>query len=288
MANGAPKDITQCRRFFEEPAQPRQRMYEALRAYFLEGQPSQVVARTFGYSPGAFRVLCHQFRRDPDPQFFVAPVHGPRTQPKKSTAHDLVVALRKQNHSVYEIAEALKEQRMALSPTAVRELLQAEGFAPLPRRMDEERPATSGHGGAGGRCASAFCLLLEQFIPAAADSSYSCLSSCASLDTLAQAPGYRAQDDSGSPCAASVACAEVVVDRAQEPRNGTGSRPGIGAVCGAERVSEEELSVRVFLARGSRPNHGLLAAWQRAMRTSLPVNLSTSISTPSRTTGSIR
>ena len=52
--------------------------------------------------------------------------------------------MRKQNHSVYEIAEALKEQQMALSPTAVRELLRAEGFAPLPRRLDEERPAYLG------------------------------------------------------------------------------------------------------------------------------------------------
>ncbi len=141
---GAPKDITQCRRFFEEPSQPRQRIYEALRAYFLEGHPSQVVARTFGYSPGAFRVLCHQFRRDPNPQFFVAPAPGPRTQPKKSRARDLAVALRKQNHSVYEIAQALKERAIALSPTAVRELLRAEGFGPLPRRLDEERPAHLG------------------------------------------------------------------------------------------------------------------------------------------------
>ena len=141
MAIGAPKDITQCRSFFAQPSQPRQRMYEALRAYFLEDQPSQKVARNFGYSPGAFRVLCHQFRRDPDPQFFVTPSHGPRSQPKKSSARDLAVLLRKQNHSVYEIAQALKERQMALSPTAVRELLRAEGFAPLPRRLDEERPA---------------------------------------------------------------------------------------------------------------------------------------------------
>jgi len=115
-------------------------MYEALRAYFLEGHPSREVARAFGYSPGAFRVLCHQFRRDPHPQFFLAAPRGPRTQPKKSKARDLALALRKQNHSVYEISQALKDQGMALSPTAVREVLRAEGFAPLPRRLDEERP----------------------------------------------------------------------------------------------------------------------------------------------------
>jgi transposase-like protein len=119
-------------------------MYEALRAYFFEGHPTQEVARAFGYSPGSFRVLCHQFRRDADPQFFIASVHGPREQPKKSKARDLAVQLRKQNHSVYEISEELKQRNMPLSPTAVCELLRAEGFASLPRRLDEQRPARLG------------------------------------------------------------------------------------------------------------------------------------------------
>src|SRR3990172_7248580 len=144
MGIEAPKDITECRRFFAQPSTPRQRMYEALRAYFLEGHPSQEAARAFGYSPGAFRVLCHQFRRDAHPQFFVSAVRGPRTQPKKSKAREVALALRKQNHSVYEISQALKERGMPLSPTAVREVLRAEGFAPLPRRLDEERPARVG------------------------------------------------------------------------------------------------------------------------------------------------
>ena len=139
MGLGAPKDITEIRRFFAEPSHPRQRQYEALRAFFVEDLPSSDVARAFGYTPGSFRVLCHQFRREADPQFFGAPSHGPRTQPHKSKAHDLVVALRKQNHSVYEISQALKEHGTPLSPTAVREVLREEGFAPLPRRGDDER-----------------------------------------------------------------------------------------------------------------------------------------------------
>jgi len=141
MGIGAPKDITACRHFFAAPTHPRQRMYEALRAYFLEGRPSHEVARDFGYTPGSFRVLCHSFRRDPQPAFFASPTPGPREQPKKSKAHDLIITLRKQNHSVYEIAEALKEHGTPLSPTAVREILRAEGFAPLPRRLDQERAA---------------------------------------------------------------------------------------------------------------------------------------------------
>jgi transposase len=140
----APKDLTACRRFFGEPATPRQRQYEALRAYFVEQRPSAEIARRFGYSPGAFRVLCHAFRRDELPPFFATAQPGPRAQPHKSRAQEQIVALRKRNYSIYEISQALKDHGMPLSSRAVREVLAAEGFAPLPRRLDEERPSRVG------------------------------------------------------------------------------------------------------------------------------------------------
>jgi hypothetical protein len=115
-----------------------------LRAFYLERLPSAEVARRFGYSPGAFRVLCHAFRHADLPEFFATAHPGPREQPKKSRAHEQIVALRKRNYSVYEISQALKEQGTPLSATAVREVLAEEGFAPLPRRLDEERPARVG------------------------------------------------------------------------------------------------------------------------------------------------
>jgi transposase len=144
VPTSAPYSLTGCHRFFAEPATARQRQYEALRAFYMDGLPSSEVARRFGYSAGAFRVLCHDFRRHALPEFFAAPRPGRREQPKKSRAHDQIVALRKRNYSVYEISQALKEQGMALSATAVREVLAAEGFAPLPRRLDEERPVRIG------------------------------------------------------------------------------------------------------------------------------------------------
>jgi transposase len=137
---GAPYSLTDCRRFFAEPATARQRQYEALRAFFLEGVPSAEAARRFGYSPGAFRVLCHSFRHRQLPDLFATGRTGPREQPRKSRVHDQVVALRKRNYSVYEISQTLEEQGTPLSATAVREVLADEGFAPLPRRLDEERP----------------------------------------------------------------------------------------------------------------------------------------------------
>lgn len=127
----APKDITACRAYFEVPQSPRQRQYEALRAYFLAGLSSEDAAKRFGYTVGTFRVMCHHFRRTVDPAFFAEAKPGPRFQPKKSEARSRTVELRKKNHSVYEISEILAEEGLVLSPTAVREVL---------RRRDPDPP----------------------------------------------------------------------------------------------------------------------------------------------------
>jgi hypothetical protein len=140
MAIGAGRDITELRRFFLEPSGPKQRQYEALRAYFIDELPSEKAAALFNYTPGSFRVMCHAFRRDLDPQFFAQPRPGKRSSSKKHIARARVVELRKLNHSVYEISEILASEKIDLSPTSVRAILDEEGFAPLPRRRDDERP----------------------------------------------------------------------------------------------------------------------------------------------------
>src|SRR6266550_2804398 len=140
MAIGAPKEVSALRRFFLEPRLPKHRQYEALRAYLVEGRLAKDVARAFGYSLNSFHVLCHHFRRETHPTFFLSPRHGPQSQPKKSAARDLIVKLRKQNHSVYEISQILKDRQRPLSPTGVREVRNADGFTLVPLRLDEEGP----------------------------------------------------------------------------------------------------------------------------------------------------
>lgn len=112
MPISAPKDLSDCRQFFLSPGAAKQRQYEALRAYFVEGRPSAEVARAFGYTPGSFQVLCHHFRREANPVFFLSPKSGPRAQPRKSAARERVVALRKQNDSVY--SESIADGRHPL------------------------------------------------------------------------------------------------------------------------------------------------------------------------------
>ncbi len=129
-------------RFFLEPVNALHRQYEALRAYFVEGLPSAEAARRFGYTPGAFRVLCHQFRHAQNWQarFFKEVHHGPQSAPARDPVRELVVAMRKKNLSVYDIRHELKAQGHEISINSLSVLLREEGFARLPRRRDEERP----------------------------------------------------------------------------------------------------------------------------------------------------
>jgi hypothetical protein len=137
------KKLTDLSRIFLEPTNATHRRYEALRAFFVEGLPGAEVARRFGYTPGSFRVLVHQFRQDPRRDFFLTPAKGPQSAPKADPLRDPVIALRKQNLSIYDISRALAHQGHSLSPVAVAHILKEEGFARLPRRADEERPPGS-------------------------------------------------------------------------------------------------------------------------------------------------
>src|SRR5271166_3060593 len=104
MFNNKGKELTKMARIFLEPSNPTHRQYEALRAYFVDDLPSAEVASRFGYTPGSFRVLCHQFRQEPTRAFFFPPQKGPHASPKADRVRDQVISLRKQNLSIYDIS----------------------------------------------------------------------------------------------------------------------------------------------------------------------------------------
>lgn len=143
MATGPTRQLTSLAQAFLEPKNATHRQYEALRAYFVEGQSSAEVARRFGYTPGSFRVLCHNFRQDPARAFFLPPYPGSRApaQVRSDPEREGIIALRKQNLSIYDISTALEREGRVRSPASIALILKEEGFARLPRRRDDERPA---------------------------------------------------------------------------------------------------------------------------------------------------
>ena len=143
MFTSEAKKLTDLSRLFLEPTNATHRQYEALRAFFVDRLPSTEAARRFGYTPGSFRVLVHQFRQNPRRDFFLTPAKGPQSAPKTDPLRDRVIALRKENLSIYDISRNLAHQGHPLSPVAVAQILKDEGFARLPRRADDERPPGS-------------------------------------------------------------------------------------------------------------------------------------------------
>ena len=139
MGDNSKDRLTLARRFLE-PANSTHRQYEALRAFFVDGLPSAQAAARFGYTPGSFRVLVHQFRNQNGRDFFVPTTRQGRPPGKRTRLREQVITLRKQNLSVHDISRALDREGTVLSPAAVALILKEEGFAKLPRRGDDERP----------------------------------------------------------------------------------------------------------------------------------------------------
>ena len=135
------KKITKEERFFLNSTNVKHRQYESLRAFFVDKQPSNEVAKKFGYAPGAFRVMCHKFRTKTAKQddFFQNSKKGPRYGAKRDKIRNQVIDLRKQNFSTQDIHIILKDKGISVSAVYIWKILDEEGFSKLPRRRKEDR-----------------------------------------------------------------------------------------------------------------------------------------------------
>ncbi len=82
-----------CRRFFVEPEQTFHRRYEALRAFFVEGQSLEATAAQFGYRVAALKSMISRFRAgcgkgQSPPFFFRTDVDAPQAGDVAKTSMD--------------------------------------------------------------------------------------------------------------------------------------------------------------------------------------------------------
>ena len=131
--------------FFDQPAHPRQRRYEILRAFFVENLSAADVARRFGCSRHAVYSVIRDFRALAAPADFFfrdSLPPGRLTPPPTSATHHEIVRLRKLNLSVPDIKAQLDAScDRPPSERAIAAILDSEGFARLPRRTRAARAA---------------------------------------------------------------------------------------------------------------------------------------------------
>lgn len=123
--------------YFQNPKEPAQKRYEALRAYFLESLTQKEAAIRAGYSISTFQSLVSNFQNG-KVEFFLKPQYGPNRRQASDFIHERIVSLRKSGHSVYEIKDVLSQEGFSTSIQTINRIIKDEGFAKLPRRTGEE------------------------------------------------------------------------------------------------------------------------------------------------------
>ncbi len=123
--------------YFQNPKEPAQKRYEALRAYFLESLTQKEAAKRAGYSISTFQSLVSNFQNG-KVEFFLKPQYGPNRRQASDFIHERIVSLRKSGHSVYEIKDILSKEGFITSIQTINRIIKDEGFAKLPRRTREE------------------------------------------------------------------------------------------------------------------------------------------------------
>ena len=121
-------------RFFVRPRSSGQKQYEALRAFYVDKLPAQMVAYRFGYTLGSFNALRHKFKTG-QLTFQFTEKRGPRgSRIPKEVQQRIFEIRRTHNLSNYRIAEILAIEGYEINPRTISRLLREAGFPPVPRR----------------------------------------------------------------------------------------------------------------------------------------------------------
>lgn len=127
--------------FFLDPKQPKQRQYEALRAYVVDEKTAEEAAREFGFTKKSLFALAHDLRSG-GLEFFPKTPTGPKSRRVSPAVREEICDLRKQSLSAADILERLGIENETLSLRTVERVLADAGFGKLPRRTDAERGLT--------------------------------------------------------------------------------------------------------------------------------------------------
>ena len=119
--------------YFLNPKTPKQRQYEALRAYVFEGLTAKQVAEQFEFTTKSLYALVHDFRNG-KLDFFPKTTTGPKDRRITPYVRNLIIDYRKQNLSTADIQKHLAKESISVSQSSIERILKDAGFGKLKRR----------------------------------------------------------------------------------------------------------------------------------------------------------
>lgn len=129
------------KKYFLKPISPMQKQYEALRAFYIDGLKADETANKFGFTNTYFKKIRFMFASsiaDRNELFFRDIKKGPKRRFTRDEIINLIIDLRKKNHSIEDIKTILNAKGHSISLDTIHKILKAEGFASLPRRTKKE------------------------------------------------------------------------------------------------------------------------------------------------------
>lgn len=131
--------------FFLNPTHITHKKYEAMRALCIEKASAKDVAERLGYSIFSINAMKRDFvaalksHKIDSSYFFITKFPGRNPDEKKARLKERIIELRKQNYSILDIKSVLHAEGHMVSHDYIDRLLDAEGFARLPKRTYIER-----------------------------------------------------------------------------------------------------------------------------------------------------
>lgn len=129
------------REFFLNPQNIKQKQYEALRAYYVEGMTQKEVAERFGYALSTVQTLVKIFKHQ-QAGFFVESKKGPKDRQTPLNIREQIVLMRNKSLSIEDIRVELEKKEISLSSKTIERILKDYGFGKLCRRTNDERGLT--------------------------------------------------------------------------------------------------------------------------------------------------
>lgn len=127
--------------FFKNPASPKQKQYELIRAIVIEGNSIEETAKRYGYKPSTAYSLLRDSRVGKIELF---PVVKKGPQQKRTSPHvqDKIIEYRKMRLSASDIQDRLSKDAIKISSRTVERTLKDAGYAKLKRRTHKELGVT--------------------------------------------------------------------------------------------------------------------------------------------------